>query len=108
MIKQILIVGLLLVLVVPCMAIDINIYYPTNNTTTEIQYAESGNYTLITANNVSGNFSAIIINDELEYESIIESPHKIISPLFKLVIVVILFTLLILVVILIRNIWRRL
>lgn len=99
-----LIIGL--ALIAPCMATDIDIYYPIDNITTEIQYAESGNYTIITNNSIFGNFSAIIINDELQYDSVIESPHKIITPLFGLVLIIILFTFIIVMIKLIKRIWK--
>ena len=90
---------------------QLQIFYPQDDITTLIQYASIDNpaYHEYEGNNIfEKNLTTVILNDELECKSIIESPHKIISPLFKLVIVIILFTLLILVVILIRNIWRRL
>jgi len=95
-------------LAIPCFAVesvDINIYYPNDNMTTKIYYAEGGDYNTVLANNVSGNFSAVIIQNEMEYDNIIESPHKIISPVFGLIMIIILISFLILVARLIKKIW---
>jgi len=104
--KNIIISILIMAFVItPCMATDIDIYYPNNNMTTRIYYAESGDYDTILANNVSGNFSAVIIQNEMEYDDIIESPHKIVSPVFGLIMLIILISFLILVARLIKKIW---
>jgi hypothetical protein len=104
--KQLIIVTLILVcLVIPCTASDINIYYPNENMTTRIYYAEGADYNTTLANNVSGNFTSVIIQNEIEYDNIIESPHKIISPVFGLIIVIILISFIILVAKLIKKIW---
>jgi len=96
-------------LITPCMAavesVDINIYYPNDNMTTQIYYAEGGAYNTTLANNVSGNFTAVIIKNEMEYDNIIESPHKIISPVFSLILLIILISFIILVAKLIKKIW---
>lgn len=76
-------------------ATEINIYYPNNNTTTDIYYATNLSYNHTIANNVSGNLSMVILNNEKEYDNIIESPHKIISPLFKLLFIVVFFSMVI-------------
>jgi len=102
-------VFLFLFLVTPCMAVEysnINIYYPNNNTTTQIYYAEGGDYTEILANNVSGNFSAVIIKNEMEYDNIMASPHKIISPIFGLITLLILIGFVVLMVKLIKKVFR--
>jgi len=95
-------------LIIPCVAVesvDINIYYPNDNMTTLIYYAEGGEYNSTLANNVSGNFTSVIIQNEMEYDDIIESPHKIISPVFGLIILIILISFIILVAKLIKKIW---
>jgi len=93
------------ILITPCMATDIDIYYPNDNMTTRIYYAENGDYDTVLANNVSGNFSAVIIQNEMEYDDIIESPHKIVSPVFGLIMLIILISFIILVARLIKKIW---
>ena len=94
--KNIIIAILIMVfLVVPCFAVesvDINIYYPNDNMTTRIYYAEGGDFNTTLANNVTGNFTAVIIKNEMEYVDVIESPHKIISPVFGLIMLIILIT----------------
>ena len=85
----------------------IDIYYPNNNTTTDIYYAENGDYNCTSNNTISGNFTMLMINDEIEYTDFISEPHKIISPIFKIVGVIILFTLIIILVILIKRLWKE-
>ena len=68
----------------------IDIYYPNNNTTTNILYSNNDGYNQTLNNTISGNFSVIILNDEKEYDNIIDNPHKIISPIFKLVMLIVL------------------
>jgi len=92
-------------LITPCMATNIDIYYPNDNMTTKIYYAENGDYDTVFANNVTGEFTAVIIQNEIEYDNIIESPHKIINPIFGLIMVIILISFLILVAKLIKRIW---
>lgn len=95
-------------LIMPCIAVesvDIDIYYPNENMTTRIYYAEGGDFNTTLANNITGNFTAVIIQNEMEYDNVIESPHKIISPVFGLIMIVILISFLILVARLIKKIW---
>ena len=87
-------------------ATDISIYYPNNNTTTDIYYAEGDGYSRISDNTVSGNFSIVILDDELEYDDIISEPHKIISPIFKIITVILMLTMLLIAVILIKRVWK--
>jgi hypothetical protein len=87
-------------------SVDINIYYPNDNMTTRIYYAEGGDYNTTLANNISGSFTSVIIQNEMEYDNVIESPHKIISPIFGLIMLIILISFLILVAKLIKMIWR--
>ena len=97
---------IILCLIAPsCIATDINIYYPNDNMTTGIHYSEGANYSFVSANNVSGNFTAVILQNEIEYDDVIESPHKIISPIFSLIMLIILITFLILVTKLIKRVW---
>lgn len=109
--KNIIILILILsFLITPCIAesvesVDINIYYPNDNMTTRIYYAEGGDYSTVLANNVSGNFTAVIIQNEMEYDDIIESPHKIIGPVFGLIMLIILISFIIVVAKLIKKIW---
>jgi len=78
-------------------ATDITIFYPQDNITTDIKYANHTGYYYSISNNVSDdNFTAIILKNEKEYENVIESPHKIISPIFGLITIIVLFTIFIL------------
>ena len=106
--KAIIISLVLVFMVFPCTSTDIDIYYPNDNTTTDIHYAESDNYTFVSTNNISGNFSAVILNDEIVCDDILSEPHKIISPLFSIILIIILLTLIIIVVIIIKKVWRKL
>ena len=95
-------------LITPCIAVEsvgINIYYPNDNMTTLIYYAEGGDYNTTLANNITGNFTSVIIQNEMEYDDIIESPHKIVSPVFGLIMLIILISFIILVARLIKKIW---
>lgn len=106
--KNILLILIIVMSVCPCMAqiVDIDIYYPNDNITTRIYYAESGGYNTTLANNISGNFTCVIIQNEMEYDDVIESPHKIINPIFGLIMLIILISFLILVAKLIKMVWR--
>lgn len=108
--RNILLVLIIVMSILPCMAtvesVDINIYYPNDNMTTRIYYAEGGDYNTTLANNISGSFTSVIIQNEMEYDNVIESPHKIISPIFGLIMLIILISFLILVAKLIKMIWR--
>ena len=94
---------ILFVLIFPVSATTIDIYYPNTNISTEIFYADSNGWDKIISNTISGNFNTVILNDDLEYDNIIESPHKIISPMFKLIIIIILGSLLIGIVIIFKR-----
>jgi hypothetical protein len=99
---------LLAFLVMPCVAVesvDIDIYYPNENMTTRIYYAEGSDFNTTLANNITGNFTAVIIQNEMEYDNVIESPHKIINPVFGLIMIIILISFLILVAKLIKKVW---
>ena len=90
MIKIIKFIIILLILVCPVMATSIDIYYPNNNTTTDIYYSTGDNCNHKIANNISGELTCVILKDEIEYDNIIESPHKVIKPLFKIILFVVL------------------
>lgn len=102
MIKIILI---LLILVCPAMATSIDIYYPNNNTTTDIYYSIGNNYTHVIANNISGELTAVILKDEIGYDNIIESPHKTIKPLFKIIFFVVVLSISYIIIIAFRKVW---
>ena len=107
--KNILTILIMVFLIAPCMAtvesVDIDIYYPNDNMTTLIYYAEGGDFNTTLANNVSGAFTAVVIQNEMEYDNIIESPHKIINPIFGLIMLIILISFIILVSRLIKKVW---
>ena len=108
MIKIITSILILAFLTSPCVAVesvDIDIYYPNDNMTTRIYYAVGGDYNTTLANNITGNFTSVIIQNEMEYDNIIESPHKIVSPVFGLIMLIILISFIILVARLIKRIW---
>ena len=105
--KHILIAILILGFVaLQCSAVDINIYYPNDNMTTDIHYAESGNYSHVTANNVSGDFTAVILQSEMEYNDIIGSPHYIIKPMFGIIMIIVLISFFIVIAKGFKKIWR--
>lgn len=99
--------ALLLFTVSVCGATSIDIYYPNNNTTTEIYYAADGGYNTTLTNNITGDFSCIVVRNEIEYDNVIDSPHKIISPIFSLIMIVILISFIIFVVRLSKYIWSN-
>jgi len=61
-------------------ATTVNIYYPHNNTTTDIYYATNAGYESTTNNSISeNNLSILIIKDQIEYDNIIEHPEKLMN-----------------------------
>lgn len=59
-------------------AIQIDVYYPDNNTTTEIYYANESEYNYILNNTINEtNLSIVILKDQIEYEDIIKNPEKL-------------------------------
>ena len=102
MIKTILI---LLILVCPAMATSIDIYYPDNNTTTDIYYSIGNNYTHITTNSISGELTCVILKDEIGYDNIIESPHKAVKPLFKIILFVVLLCMGIIILVALKKVF---
>ena len=103
MIKIILI---LLILVCPAMATSIDIYYPNNNTTTDIYYSTGNNCNHKIGNNISGELTCVILNDELEYDNVIESPHKAVKPIFGIILFVVLLCIAIIIVVNLKRIFK--
>ena len=59
-------------------ATQINIYYPNNNTTTDIYYANSSGYNHVVDNSISdGNLSVLIVKNQAITDDIISHPEKI-------------------------------
>ncbi|MGB9497591.1 MAG: hypothetical protein ACKVE3_06970 [Dissulfuribacterales bacterium] len=88
--KQIIIFLILILSMCAADATRIDIYYPQNNTTTDIYYATDGGYNHTVANNISGNLSAVIINDQMIADDIITHPEKVYSQ-FSLLIYTLIF-----------------
>ena len=103
MIKTILI---LLILVCPAMATSINIYYPDNNTTTDIYYSTGDNCNHKIGNNVSGELTCVIFKDEIEYDNVIESPHKAVKPIFGIILFVVLLCMAIIIIVNLKKVFR--
>jgi hypothetical protein len=100
------IIFILLILVCPVMATSIDIYYPNNNTTTDIYYSTGDNCNHKIANNVSGELTCVILKDEIEYDNIIESPHKAVQPLFKIILFIVLLCMGIIILIALKKVFR--
>ena len=83
--KQITILLILLLSVCIVNATQVNIYYPHNNTTTDIYYATSSGYNYTESNNVSGDFSVVILKDQIIADDIIDHPKTIYNNLLLLV-----------------------
>lgn len=60
-------------------AVEINIYYPNNNTTTDIYYSEGINYTYIQNNTIDANLTSLIIKNQYQPIDIISNPEKILD-----------------------------
>ena len=60
-------------------AVEINIYYPNNNTTTDMYYSENGEYIYIQNNTINANLTSLIIKNQYESVNIISSPEKILD-----------------------------
>ena len=88
--KQITIFLILIFSICAAQATYINIYYPQNNTTTDIYYATDGGYNHTINNNISGNISAIILKDHPITDDVITHPEKVYSQ-FALLIYVLIF-----------------
>lgn len=100
------IIFILLILVCPTMATSINIYYPDNNTTTDIYYSTGDNCNHKIGNNISGELTCVILKDEIEYDNIIESPHKAIKPIFGIILFVVLLCIAIIIVVNLKRIFK--
>ena len=100
------IIFILLILVCPTTATTIDIYYPNNNTTTDIYYSIGNNYTHVITNNISGELTSMILKDEIEYNNIIESPHKAVQPLFKIILFVVLLCMGIIILIALKKVFK--
>ena len=68
----------------------IDIYYPHNNTTTDIYYATSSGYNHTENNSISGDFSAVILKDQIVADDIVSDPKKVYKQ-FTLLIYVLVF-----------------
>jgi hypothetical protein len=105
MIKTIKFIVILLILACPAVATSINIYYPNNNTTTDIYYSTGDNCNHKIGNNVSGDLTCVILKDEIEYDNVIESPHKVVKPLFGIVLFTILLGIGIIILIALKRVF---
>ena len=88
--KQTIIFLILILSICTVNATRIDIYYPQNNTTTDIYYATDGGYNHTVSNNISGNISAIILKDHPVTDDIIKHPEKVYSQ-FSLLIYALIF-----------------
>ena len=92
--KQIIfIITILLIFIGVAQATTIDIYYPHNNTTTDIYYATNAGYNTTTNNTISEtNLSILIIKDQIVYDDIITNPSKLMNiKIFSLFVFVVLF-----------------
>ena len=105
MIKIIKFIVILLILVCPTMATTIDIYYPDNNTTTDIYYSIGNDYIHRINHSISGELTCVILKDEIEYDNIIESPHKAVQPLFKIILFVVLLCMGIIILIALKKVF---
>ena len=71
-------------------ATQIDIYYPHNNTTTDIYYATSSGYNHTENNSISGDFSAVILKNQIVADDIVSNPKKVYS-YFSLLIYTLIF-----------------
>ena len=88
--KQTTIFLILILSICTAHATQIDIYYPHNNTTTDIYYATSSGYNHTENNSISGDFSAVILKDQIVADDIISNPKKVYSH-FSLLIYVLVF-----------------
>jgi len=88
--KQITIFLILILSICTAHATQIDIYYPHNNTTTDIYYATSAGYNHTENNSISGDFSAVILKDQIVADDIVSDPKKVYSH-FSLLIYVLVF-----------------
>ena len=83
--KQIIIFLILILSVCTAQATHIDIYYPHNNTTSDIYYATSSGYNYTENNSISGDFSVIILKDQIVADDIVSNPKKVYSYLSLLI-----------------------
>ena len=76
-------------------ATQIDIYYPHNNTTTDIYYATNEGYNHTKNNSISGDFSTVILQDQIVAEDIFEHPKTIYNNLLLLIYVLLFGTIII-------------
>jgi len=88
--KQIIIFLILILSICTAHATQIDIYYPHNNTTTDIYYATDGGYNQTENNSISGDFSAVILKNQIIVDDIVSDPKKVYSQ-FSLLIYVLIF-----------------
>ena len=58
-------------------ATQINVYYPNNNTTTDIYYANASGYNHIINNTINDNVSIVILKNQIIADDIISNPSKL-------------------------------
>ena len=97
---------ILLILVCPVTATSINIFYANNNTTTDIYYSTGDNCNHKIGNNVSGELTCVILKDEIEYDNVIESPHKAIKPIFGIILFVVLLCIAIVIIVNLKKVFK--
>lgn len=95
--QTILLITFLLLFIGVVHATTIDIYYPHNNTTTDIYYACDNGYNSTTNNSISEtNLSILIIKDQIVYDDIITNPKKLINiKYFSLFVFLVLFVIII-------------
>jgi len=76
-------------------ATQIDIYYPYNNTTTDIYYATLAGYNHTENNSISGDFSTVILQDQIVAEDVFEHPKTIYNNLLLLIYVLLFGTIII-------------
>jgi hypothetical protein len=86
-------ITLLLLFINVAHATTIDIYYPHNNTTTDIYYACDNGYNSTTNNSMEcTNLTILIIKDQIVYDDIINNPSKLMNiKIFSLFVFVVLF-----------------
>ena len=77
--KQIYGIILLLFLTSVAGATQIDVYYPNNNTTTDIYYANASGYNHIINNTINDNVSVVILKNQIIADDIIDNPKKLLD-----------------------------
>jgi len=88
--KQTIIFLILILSICTAQATHIDIYYPHNNTTTDIYYATSSGFNHTENNSITGDFSAIILKNQIVVDDIVSDPKKVYSH-FSLLIYTLIF-----------------